>query len=163
MDNKKLDLEVLSWSDYVCINLYLMLYKDEDLIQKAGDLLVRFHSQRKSLFDLLRSVQMLEDEDAIEILEILDEKLAELREMAQNSEFWLGQSDRESIKTSKKTIDILNYLSNLMIEKETIVDLEDSGDFDLNQDTPFLEVKPSNRDKANVNKSNLELSKSLSK
>ena len=70
MDNKKLDLEVLSWSDYVCINLYLMLYKDEDLIQKAGDLLVRFHSQRKSLFDLLRSVQMLENSDAIETLAI---------------------------------------------------------------------------------------------
>ena len=63
--------------------------------------------------------------------------------MAQNSEFWLGQSDRESIKTSKKTIDILNYLSNLMIENNTMNDFEDSGDFDLNQDTPFLEVKPS--------------------
>jgi hypothetical protein len=35
MDDKKLDLEVLSWSDYVCINLYLMLYKDEDLIRKG--------------------------------------------------------------------------------------------------------------------------------
>jgi hypothetical protein len=101
---------------------------------------------------------MLEDDDSIEILKILDEKLAELREMAQNSEFWLGQSDRESIKTSKKTIDILEYLSNLMIENEAINDIEDSGDFDMNQDTPFLEVKPSNRDKGNANKNNLELS-----
>ena len=163
MDDKKLDLEVLSWSDYVWINLYLMLYKNEDLIRKAWDLLVRFHSQRQSFFTLLKSVQMLEDDDAIEILEILDEKLNELREMAQNSEFWLGQSDRESIKTAKKTIDILNYWSNLMIEKEGLDDFEDSGDFDMNQDVPFLDVKPSTKNKMNANKSNLELSKSLSK
>lgn len=88
---------------------------------------------------------MLESSDAIETLAIADRKLAELREMAQNSEFWLGQSDRESIKTSKKTIDILNYLSNLMIVDSYMNEFEDSGDFDMNQDTPFLEVKPSNK------------------
>ena len=158
MDDKKLDLEVLSWSDYVWINLYLMLYKDEDLIRKAWDLLVRFHSQRQSFFTLIKSVQMLEDEEAIETLAIVDKKLGELREMAQNSEFWLGQSDRESIKTSKKTIDILNYWSQLMIEKDPQADFEDSGDIDMNQDTPFLEVKPSirvSKDKKKGKNSNL--------
>lgn len=88
---------------------------------------------------------MLESNDAIETLAIADRKLAELREMAQNSEFWLGQSDRESIKTSKKTIDILNYLSNLMIVDSYMNEFDDSGDFDMNQDTPLFEVKPSNK------------------
>ena len=34
LEDKKLDLEELSWSDYVCINLDLILYNNENLLNK---------------------------------------------------------------------------------------------------------------------------------
>lgn len=117
LEDKKLDLEELSWADYVCIDLDLILYKNEGLLNKAFSLLIRFHSQRKSLLDLLSSVQILESDEAIDTLHTIEDKVTELRKMAQNSEFWLGQTDRESVKTAKKTVDILEYLSELLVEK----------------------------------------------
>ena len=101
----------------MCINLDLILYKNEGLLNKAFSLLIRFHSQRKSLLDLLRSVQILESDEAIDTFHTIEEKLTELRRMAQSSEFWLGQTDRESVRTAKKTVDILEYLSELLVEK----------------------------------------------
>lgn len=118
LQDRKLDLEELSWADYVCINLDLIMYHDEKLLNKAFSLLIRFHSQRKSLLDLLRSVQMLESDQAIETLRKIEQMLTDLRKIAQNSEFWLGQNDRESLKTAKQTVDIFNFLSNLLIQKE---------------------------------------------
>jgi hypothetical protein len=75
LENKKLDLEVLSTADYVCINLDLILYKNEDLLNKAFSLLVRFHSQRKSLYNLLKQIQMVENSDSIRSLKIIENKL----------------------------------------------------------------------------------------
>jgi len=103
LEDKKLDLEVLSFADYVCINLDLILYQNEGLLNRAFSLLIRFHSQRNSLLRLLRSVQMLESDQAIDTLRKVEDKLTELRRIAQNSEFWLGQTDRESVITAKKT------------------------------------------------------------
>jgi hypothetical protein len=118
LEDKKLDLEELSWADYVCINLDLIMYQNEKLLNKAFSLLIRFHSQRKCLLDLLRSVQMLESNQAIQTLRTIEQMLTDLRKIAQNSEFWLGQNDRESVKTAKETVDILNYLSNLLIQSD---------------------------------------------
>jgi hypothetical protein len=49
-----LDLEELSLADYVCINLDLILYQDEHLLNMAFTLLLRFHTQRESLCNLLK-------------------------------------------------------------------------------------------------------------
>ena len=125
LEDKKLDLEELSWADYVCINLDLILYKNEGLLNKAFSLLIRFHSQRKGLLDLMRSVQMLESDEAIDTLHTIEERLTELRRMAQNSEFWLGQTDRESVRTAKRTVDIFEYLSSLLVEKPEDDELSD--------------------------------------
>lgn len=103
LEDKKLDLEELSWADYVCVNLDLILYQNEGLLNRAFSLLIRFHSQRNSLLNLLRSVQMLESDQAIDTLRRVEDQLTELRRIAQNSEFWLGQTDRESVLTAKKT------------------------------------------------------------
>lgn len=43
--DNKLDLEELSISDFVCINLDLILYKEEKLLNKSFELLIKFHSQ----------------------------------------------------------------------------------------------------------------------
>jgi len=144
LDDKKLDLEELSWADYVCINLDLILYQNEGLLNKAFALLIRFHSQRKSLLDLLRSVQMLESDQAIDTLRNIELTLTNLRRMAQNSEFWLGQTDRESIKTSQKTIGIFDYLSGLLTQSESDEDMFENDELTIMKhaaENPFLAVE----------------------
>lgn len=66
--DQKLDLEELSVSDFVCINLDLILYKDERLLNKSFELLIKFHSQQKDLYNLLKSVQVLESESSLKLL-----------------------------------------------------------------------------------------------
>jgi len=141
LEDKKLDLEELSWADYVCINLDLILYQNEGLLNRAFSLLIRFHSQRSSLLDLLRSVQMLESDQAIDTLRRVEDQLTELRRIAQNSEFWLGHTDRESVITAKKTCDIFKYLSSLLAMplNDTFPD-EEAWMRGVADDNPFLTV-----------------------
>ena len=46
---------------------------------------------------------MLESDSAIKTLRNIEGKLSNLRVMAQTSEFWIGQTNRESVSTAKKT------------------------------------------------------------
>ena len=46
---------------------------------------------------------MLENDSAIKTLRNIEGRLSHLKVMAQTSEFWIGQSNRESISTAKKT------------------------------------------------------------
>lgn len=155
-EDKTLDLEELSKADYVCVNLDLILYKNGGLLNKAFSLLIRFHTQRKNFLDLLRSVQILESDESINFLREVTDKLTELRRMAQNSEFWLGQTDRESVRTAKNTIDILDYLSNMLIEES--IDKEFSGEFNpMNQHNFSASDKEAKSNQQTVNNSLIEL------
>lgn len=42
-EDNQLDLEELSISDFVCINLDLILYKEETLLNRSFELLIKFH------------------------------------------------------------------------------------------------------------------------
>lgn len=160
LQDRKLDLEELSWADYVCINLDLILYQNEGLLNKAFALLIRFHSQRRSLFDLLRSVQMLESEEAIDTLRTIEEKLTSLRRMAQNSEFWLGQTDRESVMTAMKAIEIFNYLSNLLVvqQRDGVFDDEEQALKVHADQNPFLMVEENKSSRGNSRDSSNSMS-----
>ena len=46
---------------------------------------------------------MLESDPVIKTLRKIEGRLSHLRVMAQTSEFWIGQPNRESISTAKKT------------------------------------------------------------
>jgi len=104
---------------------------------------------------------MLESDQAIDTLKRVFDQLTELRKIAQNSEFWLGQTDRESVLTAKKTVDIFSYLSSLlsMPDDDKFPD-EEAWMKDIADNNPFLTVdKGSRRRKDSGFKSNREETK----
>jgi hypothetical protein len=106
---------VLSARDFVLVNLDLILYEDEHLLNNAFTLMIRFHQQRLSLYSLMKQVQILEDPEAISTMKQADEKLTELRKLAEKAEFWMGQKDDDSILKSINAVDILDYLQSLCV------------------------------------------------
>ena len=96
-EDKKLDLEELSIKDFVCINLDLILYKDENLLTKAFELLIRFHTQQVTILELLSEVQLLENENSTDLLKKAEENGSQLRKLGEASEFWLGSSDKNGL------------------------------------------------------------------
>ena len=93
-EEKSLDLEELSVADFVCINLDLILYKDPSLLNKAFEMLIKFHSQYAILHNMLDQVQLIEEREVAAILHESEEKITILRKSAEKCEFWLGASDR---------------------------------------------------------------------
>ena len=55
-ENKKLDLERISRSDFVCVLLDLILYENTTLVSNAFKLLIRFFQQKKAIIDLAQTV-----------------------------------------------------------------------------------------------------------
>jgi len=60
-ENKKLDLERISRSDFVCVLLDLILYENTTLVSNAFKLLIRFFEQKKAIIELAATVQILEE------------------------------------------------------------------------------------------------------
>lgn len=50
--NKKLDLERIAKSDFVCVLLDLILYENPALVNIAFKLLIRFFEQKKAIIQL---------------------------------------------------------------------------------------------------------------
>ena len=115
MKDLTLDLEELSLADYVCINLDLILYQNEDLLNKAFELLIGFHQQRDSLFNLLSQVQLLETEEEINIFRETEEKLSLLNRHSEKSEFWLGSEETQNLSISLEVIKILDFIGEKCI------------------------------------------------
>lgn len=55
-ENKKLDLERISRSDFVCVLLDLILYENTTLVSNAFKLLIRFFEQKKAIIELAATV-----------------------------------------------------------------------------------------------------------
>jgi len=104
-----LDLEELSIKDFVCINLDLILYKDDDLLNKAFELLIRFHTQQQTILSLINQVQLLEQGDAYHLLKTAEDKATQLRKLGEASEFWLGSIEKHAVIQAKTVVDILDY------------------------------------------------------
>ena len=66
--NKKLDLERIAKSDFVCVLLDLILYENPALVNIAFKLLIRFFEQKKAIIQLAQTVQILEKDSDIAIL-----------------------------------------------------------------------------------------------
>ena len=133
--DKKLDLEEISERDFVCILLDLILYEDTYLVSNAFQLLVRFFSQNRALFQIANEVQLLQDKNAIVLFKKTSKILLRMKKHAENAEFWLGFNDPANLDKAKAYMEDLAFLSELCMnkDKEVMASRDSEGSF-LDQD-----------------------------
>lgn len=89
--NTILDFQICSGGKFVDIMLQLMLLNQQDLVNEAFQLLNKLFSQRQELLESLKSIQILEQDTAVNFLKIINSNHRELKKEAEAAESWLGK------------------------------------------------------------------------
>jgi len=125
--NKICNSKVIDFSksvfDPIAIYLDLLQYNNESLINLSYELLITSFSKRKQLINMLKKLQILDDNQSIAALKTIQSLKETLSGYAEKTENWLGnEEDPESIKDSEKCLEILEKLNSLLkTNKETNV------------------------------------------
>ena len=125
--NKKLSLDRISQSDFICVLLDLILYENAALVNNAFKLLVCFFTQKQAILDLASNVQILEEEQDVRVLHCVNGQLKEMKWEADNAEFWLGFGGRPELIKARNFMERLDMLGDLCIRKdERVYDFQDN-------------------------------------
>ena len=123
--DKALDLQSISTNklkeNLTCILLDINLYHNPVLVSNAFRILISNFMQKQVVLDLATDVQILQNEEEIAILNQCSSTLKEMNKIAENSEFWMGKEDNQSLKISRNFIDKLSWLIGLCIYNDNRV------------------------------------------
>ena len=125
--NKNLDMRTKSTEkDLICILLDIILYQDVVMVNSAFTLLARYFQQKRAIINFANQVQLLQDEQEVGILKKVSKDLRSMKQDADNSEFWMGQSDKEKLIKARQFISQLEMLTDLCIyNPDRVIDIEE--------------------------------------
>ncbi len=111
-----LDFRKLSPTNFVKILFDLSLYENEKLVQNTFNLLQNSHSRRFKLQEMLTQIQILEDFQKKKVVNSIEQDIKALRELAETTENWYGDTSKESLEQTQECIRIISKLGNYLNE-----------------------------------------------
>jgi hypothetical protein len=145
--NKTVDMKVKSSKDIICILLDIILYQDSAMVNSAFTLLARYFSQKKSIIHYANDVQLLQDEEEVAILKKVSTELREMKKDAENMEFWMGKTDKASLRKAAIFIQKLETITDLCIDNpDRVIEIDDKKKKKKGDDN-FGEEDEDNEDK----------------
>ena len=140
--NKNIDMKYKSrHKDLICIMLDIILYQDSKMVNSAFTLLTKYFCQKSSIIKYANQVQLLQDQQEVAILKKVSDDLRQMKQSAENSEYWIGNQDRDKLKQARVFNDKLDQMSELCIyNPNRVFDIDDKkkkrkdDDFDVEED-----------------------------
>jgi len=114
LENDPLDLNKLAPTNFVKILFDLSLYEHENLVNHSFELLYKAHSRRSRLREMLKDVQIMEDQDRKLAIKTIESEVKSLKELAETTENWYGNKDVESLEKTRECIQLLRKLTNYL-------------------------------------------------
>lgn len=150
-------------NNYICILFDLLLYRYPHLQNKVVELLSIYFLRTRTIVTSLQNVQILESSKSIHTLDLIKEYQSKLKQLQEETSFWLGKSNDYGTNKKKEAIAIFSHLEQLCeqksrsdsplahksLSKKSIEFAEESKDSKLSDDFILHDMEPVQPDTEN--------------
>lgn len=124
--NKNLDMKTKSEKDIICILLDIILYQDSFIVNSAFTLLAKYFQQKRAIIQYASQVQILQDDQEVAIFKNVQTEVIQLKRQAEESEFWMGNPEKDYLKKARQFIRKLEMMTELCVyNPERVIDTDD--------------------------------------